>query len=154
MVKNLPGIQETQVWSLGWEAPLEKRMATDSSILAWTMGLKRIGHGWMTNTHQDFSPVILKLGQPSGTSGGILSLWTTESSPTPTPTVLSQRVGLENFHIQQVFRGWRYANAAASQNTLWEMLLSSHVMELAPLNFILRFKCGAFLISIEISASR
>ena len=35
MVKNLPAMQETQVWSLGWEDPLEKRMATHSGILAW-----------------------------------------------------------------------------------------------------------------------
>ena len=34
-VKNLPEIQETQVWSLGQEDPLEKGMATHSSILAW-----------------------------------------------------------------------------------------------------------------------
>ena len=40
MVKNLPPMQETQVPSLGWEEPLEKGMATHSSILAlrllWT----------------------------------------------------------------------------------------------------------------------
>ena len=36
MVKNLPAIQETQVLSLGQEDdPLEKGMATHSSILAW-----------------------------------------------------------------------------------------------------------------------
>ena len=35
MVKNLPAMQETQVQSLGWEDPLETRMATHSSILAW-----------------------------------------------------------------------------------------------------------------------
>ena len=35
MVKNLPAMQETQVQSLGWEDPLEKEMATHSSILAW-----------------------------------------------------------------------------------------------------------------------
>ena len=34
-VKNLPVIQETQIPSLGWEDPLEKGMATLSSILAW-----------------------------------------------------------------------------------------------------------------------
>ena len=28
-------MQETQVWSLGWEDPLEEEMATDSSTLAW-----------------------------------------------------------------------------------------------------------------------
>ena len=35
MAKNLPAIQETQVQSLGQEDPLEKGMATCSSILAW-----------------------------------------------------------------------------------------------------------------------
>ena len=34
-VKNLPAMQKTQVWSMGWEDPLEKGMATHSSILAW-----------------------------------------------------------------------------------------------------------------------
>ena len=33
--KNLPAVQEAWVWSLGWEDPLEKGMATNSSILAW-----------------------------------------------------------------------------------------------------------------------
>ena len=35
LVKNLPAMQETWVWSLGWEDPLEKGKATHSSILAW-----------------------------------------------------------------------------------------------------------------------
>ena len=35
MVKNLPAVQETWVWSLGGEGPLEKETATHSSILAW-----------------------------------------------------------------------------------------------------------------------
>jgi len=35
MVKNLPTMQETLVRSLGWEDPLEKGMATHSSILIW-----------------------------------------------------------------------------------------------------------------------
>ena len=55
MVKNLPAMQETQLWSLGWEDPLEKEMATHSSILTWeipwrkecgelqSMGLQRVG---------------------------------------------------------------------------------------------------------------
>ena len=34
-VKNLPAMQETWVRSMGWEDPLEKGMATHSSILAW-----------------------------------------------------------------------------------------------------------------------
>ena len=35
LVRNLPAIQETWVQSLGWENPLEKGKATDSSILTW-----------------------------------------------------------------------------------------------------------------------
>ena len=35
MVKNLSTMQETQIQFLGWEDPLEKRMATYSKILAW-----------------------------------------------------------------------------------------------------------------------
>ena len=56
MVKNPPAMQMTQVQSLGLEDPLEKRMATYSSIFAWkipwteepgmlqSMGSQRIGH--------------------------------------------------------------------------------------------------------------
>ena len=35
LVKNWPAMQETRVQFLGWEDPLEKEMATHSSILAW-----------------------------------------------------------------------------------------------------------------------
>ena len=34
-VKNLPAMQDTWIWSLGWEDPLEKGVTTHSSILAW-----------------------------------------------------------------------------------------------------------------------
>ena len=37
MVKNLSAMQEIQVWSLGQEDPMEKGMATHSSILDWTI---------------------------------------------------------------------------------------------------------------------
>ena len=60
-VKNLPAVQETQVQSLGQESPLEKGMATHSSILAWripwteepgglqSMGSQRVRHNQATN---------------------------------------------------------------------------------------------------------
>ena len=35
LVKNMPAVLETWVQSLGWEDPLEKGMATHSSILIW-----------------------------------------------------------------------------------------------------------------------
>ena len=41
MVKNLPAMQDTQVRSLGWEDPLEKEVATHSSILAWRIPVDR-----------------------------------------------------------------------------------------------------------------
>ena len=56
LVKNLPAMWETWVRYLGWEDPLEKEMATHSSILAgtipWTeepgrlqsMGSQKVGH--------------------------------------------------------------------------------------------------------------
>ena len=56
MVKNLPAMQGTQLQSLGQEDPLEKDMATHSSILAWripwteepggpqSIGSQRVGH--------------------------------------------------------------------------------------------------------------
>ena len=56
VVRNLPVMWETQVQSLGQEDPLEKTMATHSSILAWripwteepgglqSMGSQRLGH--------------------------------------------------------------------------------------------------------------
>ena len=62
-VKNLPVMQETQVLPQGLEDPLEKGMATHSSILAWripwtekpggleSMGSQRVGHDWATNIH-------------------------------------------------------------------------------------------------------
>ena len=45
MVKNLPAVQETWVQSLGWEEPLEERMATLSSILAWRIPMDYNPHG-------------------------------------------------------------------------------------------------------------
>ena len=41
VVKNLPAMWETWVQSLGWEDPLEKGMATHSSILAWRIHRQR-----------------------------------------------------------------------------------------------------------------
>ena len=40
-VKNLPAMRETWVRSLGWEDPVEKGMATHSSILAWRIPVDR-----------------------------------------------------------------------------------------------------------------
>ena len=59
---SLP-MQEIQVWSLGWEDPLEKEVATHPSTLAWripwmekhgglqSMGSQRVRHDWLTSLH-------------------------------------------------------------------------------------------------------
>ena len=56
VIKNPWALQKTQIQSLGWEDPLQKEMATHSSILAWripwteepsrlqSMGSQRVGH--------------------------------------------------------------------------------------------------------------
>ena len=46
MVKNLPAIQKIWIRSLGWEDPLEKGMATHSSILSWRIPMDR-GAWWI-----------------------------------------------------------------------------------------------------------
>ena len=49
MVKNLPAMRGTLVRSLGWEDPLEKGMATNSSILAWRIPMDR--GAWKATVH-------------------------------------------------------------------------------------------------------
>jgi len=46
LVKNLPAMRETWVQSLGWEDPLEKEMATHSSILAWRITVHGVAKSW------------------------------------------------------------------------------------------------------------
>ena len=55
MVKNLPAMQKTPVRSLAWEDPLEKEMATHSSILAWEMNGQRnlAGYSWWCHKESD-----------------------------------------------------------------------------------------------------
>ena len=79
LVKGLPAIWETWVQSLGQEDPLEKEMATHSSILAcripWreepgglqSTGSQRVGHNRQTNTHTCMYISILNI-VPSGSS--------------------------------------------------------------------------------------
>ena len=83
--KNLPAIKEMQVWSLGWEDPLEKEMPTHSSILAWeipwtvepgglqSMGSQRVGEHLATKQQQQqiiwiggsAASVMLSVSSPS-----------------------------------------------------------------------------------------
>ena len=80
-VKSLPAMQETWVWSLGQEEPLEEETATHSSILTWripwneepgglqSMGLQRVGYDLVTNHyHQEPQNVTLSGKQVFATS--------------------------------------------------------------------------------------
>ena len=93
MVKRLPAVQETWVWSLGWEDPLEKEMATHSSTLAWkipwteepgrlqSIRLQRVGHDWVTSL--SLSKVLCMhcwLNAPNPASG---HCWPTTPVETP-----------------------------------------------------------------------
>ena len=49
MVNNMPAMQETHVWSLGWEDFLEKENATHSSILTWRIAMAR--GAWQATVH-------------------------------------------------------------------------------------------------------
>ena len=72
MVKNLPGMWETQVRSPGLGRSLEKEMATHSSILAWrtpwteepgrrqSLGSQRVGHSSVSNTLSCFQVLSFK----------------------------------------------------------------------------------------------
>ena len=73
-------MQETRVQSLDHEDPLEKEMATQSSILAWkipwveepgrlqSMGSQRVGHDWVTSLFPSLSQSM------SGVSGAVRSV--------------------------------------------------------------------------------
>ena len=81
MVKHLPGMQETRVWSLGWEGPPEKEMATHSSILGWrtpwteepdglqSTGWQRVGHNWATKTFTYHQRILTNPEKPGERQG-------------------------------------------------------------------------------------
>ena len=83
IVKNLPTMLETWVWSLGQEDPLEKGMTTHFSILAWripwteepgvlqAMGSWRVRHNGVTNEHTSWRCSAMRGGGDGG-GGGIL----------------------------------------------------------------------------------
>ena len=97
MVKCLPAMQETQVWCLGWEDPLEKEMVTHSSILAWkipwteepgrlqSMASQRVGHDWGTSQFK-----IHKNGTGNEDNGDLLQKVPCTALPHSVPQTLQQ----------------------------------------------------------------
>ena len=102
-LERLPAVQETWVRSLGWEDPLEKEMATHSSILAWripwtedpgrlqSMGLQRVRHDWLTSLYIKVE-ILLSPGVSKNTLTFNISfkVWgSTRSSSLLTPSAIT-----------------------------------------------------------------
>ena len=118
-IKHLPAMQATWVRSLGWENPLEKEMATHSSILAWRIpwteepgglqstGSQRVGHNWaikhIINSIFNYYVVFrfTKL-----TLKGKFTCWGTRTQKTVACTNFC--TGAEIFHISFFMLGARY----------------------------------------------
>ena len=95
LVKNLPSMRETWVQSLGWENPLEKGKATNSSILAWRIpwirpwsqkGQTWSQKGWAIFTFTFFQYLLVSF--PLATIGGLFKnkcnvepIWIHNSEP-------------------------------------------------------------------------
>ena len=100
-IKRLPAMQETQARSLGWEDPLEKEMATHSSILAWripwteepdglrSMGSQRVGHDWATSLHFHSAYKLNKQGDSIQSWHTPSPIWNQSVVPCPVLTVAS-----------------------------------------------------------------
>ena len=98
MVKNLPAMWQTRVWSLGQEDPLEKGMANHSSILAWKIPWTERGAWWATvhgvakslTRLSDFTFTFFPSPGESSqlrteprvfcTAGGLVTIWATRES--------------------------------------------------------------------------
>ena len=111
--KNLLAVQETWVWSLGLEDPLEKEMATHSSTLAWKiawteepsrlqfMVSQRVRHEWATSLHFRMGLVLFykrlqRAPEPPATTSGKVCY--REEGPHPTRLALwSQSSSLHNY---------------------------------------------------------
>ena len=86
-LKCLPAMRETGVQSLGWEDPLEKEMATHSSILAWKIpwmeepgrlqstGSQRVGHTERLHFHFLSLPYLRPPSPQLHQTGGVLHTW-------------------------------------------------------------------------------
>ena len=84
-VKRPSAMQDTRVWSLGWEDPLEKETAAHSSILAWkipwteepgrlpSMGLQSVRHDW-ASLHSDVSNSLFRIPERKSEETCIKSL--------------------------------------------------------------------------------
>ena len=114
-------MQETWVWSLGWEDLLEEEKATHSSILAWripwtvqSVGSQRVRHDWATFTFSNLEMRSLRTlkmwNELSGHSQWLEDMWVDTSSGllTPRPVMRTCRssrqvkLSYDKWHLQRL----------------------------------------------------
>ena len=103
-------MQETWIWSLGWEDPLEKEMATHSSILAWripwmeepgrpqSMGSQRVKHDWATSPSPSYIELWFLSFFPRISKGYLQFSSVAQSCPTPCDSMNHSTPGLPVHH--------------------------------------------------------
>ena len=91
MVKNLPAMPETWVRSLGRVDPLERAIATHSSILAWSIpwteepgglqstGSQRVGHDWVTKTNTLRPTLQIWSNTDAAKAGFLVEMWSLDA---------------------------------------------------------------------------
>ena len=94
MVKNLPAVQGTWVWSLSWEDPLENRMATHFSIIAWRIP-------WTEEPSRLYSP----LGHKELNTTGWLTLWLLKLDVNWSTCTFN----LQNFYFFHFYNSYEYS---------------------------------------------
>ena len=137
-VKGLPAMQETQIWSLGWEGSTEKGMTTHSNILAWRIprteepsGLQsssvQFSHSVMSNSLRLHGLQHARLPCLSPTPGAysnscLLSQWchsTIASSVVPFSSCLQSFPASGSFPVSQFFAsGGQSFGVSASASVL------------------------------------
>ena len=131
MVKCLPTMQETRVQSLGQEGPLEKEMATHSSILVWripwteepgelqSMGSQRVWHYWATSLYTS-SPFVLCAGLSRSVKSVFATPWTAAHQAPLSMEILQVRILELSCHalLQGVFPAQGWSPGLYKQNTV------------------------------------
>ena len=133
-VKILPAVQETRVQSMGQEDPLEKGMATRSSILAWkipwtegpgwlqSIGLHRVGHDQSDLAHTAQHSELLKGVRGWGCEGACLQGWTASREDTLRSSVSRSPSASDSQHLtkheinsegRKVRRRWLFKDPTA-----------------------------------------
>ena len=139
MVKNLPAMQETRVQPLGQEDPLEKGMASHSSILAWripwaeepsglqSVELQRVRHDWVTNTWEYASSHrgggMLLITQLLIWAVGMYSILMTRTNAKPHSDLRTKRL--------EILFSWPYTMKSNSHCLGWGVGMTHHSEEQA-----------------------